>query len=376
MKQISKIFLTLTAVACFTAVAVAQDSSSATMRRGSRNRDKQENSQVSTRLQNRMQTPAVSDADLSWMKVIYRSLDLTKDKNAPLYFPEEPTEGSESLFRIVMRLLADGQLPVYEYLDGREVFTDQYRLKVRDILDRFHIYYQDAKGSTEKNPKFTIHESDVPASEVLSYYILERWEFDTRDNRMRTRIEAICPVLHRSDDFGMETVKYPMFWIKYSDLRPYLSTQNIFVSDYNNLPSCTYDDYFTLNLYEGDIYKTRNLRNRSMMQLHPDPDDMKRAQDSIQKELDTFEKKLWVPDLEELQARREAKERAEAEAAAKASGDSISVAPADKEKSGRRVVSRRGSKSKSAASKPAKVKRAKAPKTKWAATRSVRNRKR
>lgn len=376
MKQIKRIVFTVVAVAAFAMVSVAQEStSSAVMRRSARdrNRQQQENTQVTTRMQNRLQTQPATDADMSWMKVIYRSLDLTQEKNAPLYFPEQPTEGEESLFRIIMRLLADGKINVYEYLDGREVFTDQYKLKVRDILDRFHIYYQEAKGSSEKHPKFTIDESDVPANEVLSYYIVERWEFDSRTNRMRTRVEAICPVLHRSDDFGMETVKYPMFWLKFDDIRPYLSTQNIFVSDDNNLPTCTYDDYFQLGLYDGDIYKTRNLRNKSMAQLYPDPDAMKRAQDSIQNSLDTFEKKLWVPSLEELEQRREAKEKAEALAAG---ADSTDVVADKKVKTTRRgATTRRGSKE---STKSSKVKRAKtkAPKTKSAATRSVRNRKR
>lgn len=93
-------------------------------------------------MQQRLQTDPASDADLSWMKVIYRSLDLTKDENAPLYFPEMPVDGNESLIRIILRLLANGQLTAYEYLDGREVFNDENKLKVRDMLDRYHIYYQ------------------------------------------------------------------------------------------------------------------------------------------------------------------------------------------------------------------------------------------
>ncbi len=274
-----------------------------------------------------------------------------------------------------MRLLTNDELTVYEYLDGREVFSDTYRIKVREMLDRFHIYYQEAKGSSERHPKFTIEPSDVPANEVLSYFIVERWEFDNRTNRMRTRVEAICPVLHRSDDYGMESMKYPMFWVRYDDLRPYLSTQNIFISDDNNLPTCTFDDYFQLGLYEGDIYKTRNLRNKSMAQLYPNPDDMKRAQDSIQNSLDKFEDKLWVPSLEELQARSEAKAKAEAQA--QGDGEEQVNSRDDADKPARKSVTRRGSKKskeKATKSKPAKVKKSKAPKTKSAATRSVRNR--
>lgn len=386
MKKIKRTALAVVAAIALAVPAVAQDSgSTAVMRRGGKAaRQKEQNATpgVTSRMQQRMQSENPSDADLSWMKVIYRSLDLTKDANAPLYFPEMPVDGNESLFRIIVRLLAGGQLDAYEYLDGREVFTDDTKLKVRDILDRYHIYYQDAKGSSERNPRFEIHESDVPATEVLSYYIIERWEFDSRTNRMKTRIEAVCPVLHREDDYGMDAMKYPMFWVRYDDLRPYLSTQNIFVSDANNLPTCTYADYFTLGLYDGDIYKTRNLRNRSMKQIYPNPDDLARAQDSIQNQLDTFEKKLWVPSMEELTAERERREALEAAAAESAEGEPAVVAEnGENGKKDRVTTTRRGQKKDS---KPAKVKRGKkvkqaktkTPKTTSSPTRSVRNRKR
>ena len=100
-----------------------------------------------------------------------------------------------------------------------------------------------------------------------------------------------------------------------NDLRPYLTQQYIFVDDNNNLPRYTYADFFSRNMYDGDIYKTRNLANRSMAQMFPDPDDRQRAQDSIQNRLEAFDKTLWVPSREEVIAAREAREEAEAKAA-------------------------------------------------------------
>lgn len=330
--------------------------------------------ELSSRVQNLYDEDAnssISDADVQWMRVIYRSIDLDKDKNAALYFPEEPIEGQENLFRIIMRLMANNQLPAYEYLDGREVFTDQYRVKVRDMLDRFHILYADAKGSTEKNPRFVIEESDVPSNEVLSYYVIERWQFDTRHNRLRPHIEAICPVLHRAGDFGGEAVRYPMFWIRFNDIRPWLTQQTIFVDDDNNMPTCTYDDFFTLAMYDGEIYKTRNLKNRSLMQIYPNEDERRLAQDSIQARLDSFENKLWVPSREEVIAAREAREAAER-------GDTATVAASDDNKPARASRSTRRSGKKPAA-RQAKVKQKK-PKQSSAssssnAARSVRRRK-
>lgn len=360
-------------------MAVAQESSnSGVKRRDNSNRGESTGTPgVSDRMKERLGegNSSLSEGDMQWMRVIYRELDLTKEENAPLYFPEEPMEDQENMFRIIMRLLASGEIPAYEYpVNGTETFNDKSRVNLRDQLDRFYIYYTEAKGSTEKNPKYEIDENDIPSNEVLSYYIVEKWEFDNRSNRMKTRVDAVCPVLHRAGDFGGETLKYPMFWVKYSDLRPYLNQQHIFISDDNNLPTCTYDDYFTLNMYDGDIYKTRNLRNKSMNELYPDPDDMKRAQDSIQTRLEGFEKKLWVPNREEIIAAREAREAAEVANGKGGSLDEITgAAVASDEKGVRSTV--RGEKSKDAKTKKPKAKKLKQSKVKSNssnATRSVR----
>ena len=378
MKLIKIIAFIFAASVCMD--TVAQDEGQGVVRRRSGNERKKENTPAGPVVTDRMQAfydtddKSVSDADRQWMRVIYRQLDLNKDKNAPLYYPDEPIDGQENLFRITMRLLANNQVSAYEYLDGREVFSDQYKIKVRDMLDRFHILYTDAKGSTERNPRFTFEESDVPANEVLSYYVIERWEFDTRSNSLKPHIEAVCPVLHRSGDFGGEPIRYPMFWIKFNDIRPWLAQQQIFTSDDNNLPSCNYDDFFNLTMYDGEIYKTRNLKNRSMLQIYPDDDSRKRAQDSIQASLDNFDKKLWVPSREEVIAAREAREAAESGLAA---NDSLTAADSAKPV----VKTTRSTKrsSKSAAKKSSKkVKEPKQQKAKAAstATRSVRNRRR
>ncbi len=350
----------------------AQEQSGVVRRRtADRNAAKQQDGTVVTeRMQNFYSADpnSVSDADRQWMRVIYRSIDLDKDKNAALYFPEEPVAGQENLFRIIMRLLASNTIPAYEYLDGREIFTDDYRVKVRDVLERFYIPFTDAKGSTEKNPRFTIDENDVPTNEVLSYYVVERWEYDTRNNRLRPTVEAICPVLHRSGDFGGEALKYPMFWVKFTDLRPYLAAQTIFVDDDNNLPTCTYDDFFTLTMYDGDIYKTRNLKNRSMAQLYSDQDSLKKAQDSIQTRLDEFEKKLWVPSREEVIAAREAREALEAGQ----NPDSLQTVAPTRKTSNTRAAKRSTKRS----SKATKVKEQKPKQSSGSsgATRSVRRR--
>ena len=325
---------------------------------------KSQSEQVSGRMQSKFDSKKSSDADLQWQRTIYRSLELSQVENMPLYYPEEPGEDGMNLFFIIMKNLADNKLAAYEYLDGREAFTDEYRINVGDMMDRFHILYIKAKGSSEKNPKFAVENADIPANEVLSYYIVETYEFNRTHNKVTRKVEAICPVLHRSDDFGGEAIKYPMFWVKMSDLRPHIAQQFVFTSNDNNLLTTSLDDYFANNSYKGDIYKFKNMRNLSMMQMYPDEAKRKHAQDSIEKRLASFDANLWVPTREELR-----------EMAAKR--DSVNAGnnanPEKTKSSNTRSKSKRSeSTSKSNKKKETKVKTTKTKTTNSSATRSVR----
>lgn len=378
----------MVAIMAVTGVVEAQDnqSSSATLTRRSTGDQarKKSNEAEGPRVTERMQSfyedagNNISDADREWMRVIYREIDLDNDKNAALYFPEDLVEGQENLFRIIMRLLANGQIKAYEFLDGREDFSDENIVDVSEMLDRFDIYHTDAKGSTARAPRFEIHPADVPANEVLTYYLIERWEFDNRTNKTRTVVEAICPVLHRSGDFGGEAIRYPMFWIKFKDIRPWLAQQSIFIDDNNNLPTATYDDFFTQNMYVGDIYKTRNLRNKSMAQLYPDAEQRKAAQDSIQTQLTSYGKNLWVPDREDViaSAAKKKKSKEVAEAKVESSSDdndtTDAVEAVKEEKAAKRTTKRTTKKSAPKSTvKETKVKSSASSN----ATRSVRKRK-
>ncbi len=298
-----------------------------------------------------------AEKDVPWLRVVYRQLDLTKEANLPLYYPEEPTEDMQNLFRIILNLLADNKISAYEYLDGRELFTDAYKVNVRDMFDRFHILYAEKKGSSEKNPLFIVEESDVPCNEVLSYYIIEKWAFDRRASKFNVVIDAICPVLHRSGDFGGEPIRYPMFWLRYDDLRPYMAQQYIITGSANQVLQYNYDDYFKMQMYDGEIYKTRNLRNQSLMQLFPTDSLMKHAQDSIELSLNSFNKQLWVLTPEEIEAARLAAEAADTVA--------VDEPVKDKKRSVRKTSveqkkerSARSSRGKSASAKPKKAKQA------------------
>ena len=355
-----------------------------------RKKDKKEGTATITdRQQSFYEVKEPSDADLQWMKVIYREVHINKGKNAALFYPELPNEDGESLYFIIMRLLCKNQIKAYEYTD--EILNDDHLVDKDQLFYNYSIDVVEAKGSTEKNRIYEFEDADIRSNQVLSYYIIEKWEFDTRSNQMKARVEALCPVMHREDDWSGEVKRYPMFWVKLNDIRPYLAQQYVFTDDDNNLPRYSIDDFFKLNMYTGEIIKTKNLRNLSLRQMYPDNEvAYKNAQDSIEQRLTRFNQNLWVPPLEELQARAEAEEKARAAAEGEvAEGEEGAEVDTDaSEPTEEKTVTRttkRGSKSKdnkksSSKSKTKKTKiKERKPKTSTQSTntgiRSVRNRK-
>lgn len=375
---------------------VLASSAQVTRRTGSdsrRDRDKKNGAAViSDRQQSFYEVKEPNDADLQWMKVIYREVDLTKGKNAALLYPEMPNQDGQNLYFIIMRLLAKNQISAYDY--EAEIFDENHKINVADMFFNHYIDFTEAKGSTPKNPVYEFEDADIRGNQCLSYYIIEKWEFDTRSNQMKARVEYLCPVLHQMDDWSGETGKYPMFWVKLNDIRPYLAQQYVFTDDDNNLPRYSLDDFFKLNMYTGDIIKTKNLRNMALKQMYSDPEALKHAQDSIEQRLQRFNKDLWVPPLEELQARAEAEEKARAAAEGEltegeegAETEVESAEPAEEKEKTVTRTTKRGSKSKDSnkstsksksKTKKTKIKERK-PKTSTqtvnTGVRSVRNRK-
>jgi len=229
--------------------------------------------------------------DVVWRRDVYRQLDLTLDKNAPLYYPVEPSAGQINLFTYLFDLLLTGKITAYQYkLDGNESFTSRDKVDVKELLERYHIYYE------EQNGRPRVNASDIPSAEVSRYYIKESSYFDQRTSTFRTKVTALCPVLMRGDDFGGEATPYPLFWLKYDDISTYLARHTMMASNYNNVTNMTAADYFSMNLYDGKIYKTNNMQGKVLANYYKTDSAMANEQKRIEKQLSDFEKHVWGHD--------------------------------------------------------------------------------
>ena len=228
--------------------------------------------------------------DVVWRRDIYRQLDLMQDANAPLYYPVEPSGKNQNLFTYLFRLILSERLTAYQYkLDGNESFDAKDKLDVKDLLDRYYIFYE------EKNGKYTVAPTDIPSAEVTRYYIKESNYFDQRSATFKRKVTALCPVLMRgADEFGGEATPYPLFWVNYDDVAGYLNKMPLMASNFNNVQNMTADDYFTLNKYEGKIYKTNNLQGKVLANYCKTDSAMTAEQKRIEDELAEFERSIWA----------------------------------------------------------------------------------
>ena len=226
--------------------------------------------------------------DVVWRRDIYREIDLNKDANGGLYYPVEPMDKQVNLFTYIFKLALNGYIPVYEYrLDGNEVFSDSAKVKMKTVLDNYHIFYE------EKDGKIRVDNSDIPSAEVKMYYLKESAYYDQANATFHRKVLSLCPVMVREDDFGGEASKYPLFWIKYSDLEPFLSRQTVMTSNLNNAATMSTDDYFTMNRYKGKIYKTTNMLGKTLAQYCPNDTALAKEQKRIEAELKAFEENIF-----------------------------------------------------------------------------------
>lgn len=249
---------------------------------------------MTTRAQISFPTEAKMAEDVVWRRDVYRELDLNDDANAGLYYPTEPVGTQMNLFTYLFKLIMAGPrhggIAAYSYdvNSGNERFDESLRIQPLKFLDDYHIFYERSDRGVH------IDDSDIPSAEVKGYFIKESAYFDQVSATFHTKVQAICPVMYREDDFGDGVTKYPLFWVKYDDLAPFLSKQTIMTSNLNNAATMSLDDYFTTNAYRGKIYKTTNMLGKTLAQVAGgDTAKLSREQSRIEREIERFEQNVW-----------------------------------------------------------------------------------
>lgn len=230
--------------------------------------------------------------DIYWQKVVYRVIDLRERMNFPLYYPEVPGDGRESLFSIIFKLVKEEKVPAFRFEFNEEKFSKDNKIDFEeDLLKKFELIYKVKVDPTTKVRTFEVDESDIPNREVIKYFMKEVWFFDKHTSTFNVKIISICPVMVTNRGVGIQS--FPLFWIPYDNLRPFLVQRQIMLTSKNNGARMSFDDLFIKRRFASNLYKESNIQNRMILDYNATAEDVKREQFRIRTEILNQEQDLW-----------------------------------------------------------------------------------
>lgn len=224
---------------------------------------------------------AINDLESTeWSRVVYRTISDSLDTNSPMFSRVQPNSGQINLFSLMFNLLKEDKIKAYRFDLAKSENLEEITLS--QVLDLYTIPY------TASGRRVSVSADNVPSNEVVSYYIKERWYFDSKTGSGGTKIEAICPVIHRQENLDAKdspVLKNPLFWISFDDLRPYLVRAKISTNSFGDLSKARTSslyDYIACRYYKGDIYQ---IGNRNLYEFYTTPAELKVEQLRLEKQL-------------------------------------------------------------------------------------------
>ncbi len=201
--------------------------------------------------------PYLREADVVYSHKIWRLIDLREKINQPLYFPIQPTQdGRKNFIGILLEEIQAGRLEAFSPLDSNVPTTYTDIETNMGATSRVQSLQINAEGDSKDT---TIVEA-AKREEVKQLLVYEEWYFDKKHSKLDVRIIGIMPYwLGYDSDLG-RTLRKPLFWVRYDDIRDVLAKNEVYLAK-NDAQRLSFDDLFMQRRFGSVIYGESNVYN-------------------------------------------------------------------------------------------------------------------
>jgi gliding motility associated protien GldN len=229
-----------------------------------------------------MQPDHLRQANISWEKRVWRSIDLREKMNQHFMFPVYETQNRIALLDLIKKGIESGELVLFDDDEfNRELSSEQ-------ALSRFSrevtIAIVDSFGNWVRDS--VVQEIFTP-DKITQYKIKEDWYFDKERGVQEVRILGICPVYYdENKDLYIDKgwVYFPQarnLFVKYKTFNPK-----------NDAAVVSFDEIFQKRFFSSYIQKESNVYDRYISQYTAGIESLCEAE-RVKGEIYKWEHDLW-----------------------------------------------------------------------------------
>lgn len=234
------------------------------------------------------------EADLMWVKRVWRIVDMEEKMNHVFYYPEKPSQGRKSFMYIIKEALTEsGNITAYSAEDEEGFATDMFDIpmtpeEVDSVAFSYTVNVQKEVDGVFEDVEET---QTIDLNEIKKFMIKEEVFFDNERSVLEFRILGIAPMVPSYNPQSELEAVIPGFWIYFPEARSVFAQEEVY-NRHNDVHRMTYDDLFWKRMFDSRIVKESNVHDRKLEEYLSPLDALLEAE-KIEDEIFHFEHDLW-----------------------------------------------------------------------------------